>query len=223
MKVKAYKVHLVWFVAAEDLVNRIDSAHMYSRLRKTPGDNDRRTVAIVLPVIIVMICLLVRNLVPASPIMSGDSYAYDAPSRTLRHALGLSARGPYLQVAGNPVFLLIGRLFSAISSSPKDPMEAFNAPAFALSVLLVCLIMYWLSERKAPPHAPLIISLLPFSAYMTYFMPETLHVPDSACIAAARIVPLRRNESLPAWISGFPVGALLLTESHGEASWSKRK
>lgn len=190
---------------------------MYRSLRKALKDNDHPLVAIVLPVVIALVGLLVRNLALASPIMSGDEYAYYAESRVIRHIPALAARDPLLQLVGNPVFLLIGKLFFAISNSPEDLMKAFNALAFAVSVLLACLIMYRLSERKTPLYAPLIISLLPFSAYSAYFMPETLYVLIFVCIATTLIIFLPANPPLGMCLAGFLVGALLLTKSHGAA------
>lgn len=188
---------------------------MLSKLRKFLGGDDHSMLAIVLPVVLITICILVRNLALAGPLLAGDEYAYYALSRNLRNIPALSARDPLIQLVVDPVFLVFGKLFFLISDNPDALLKMFNALAFSLSVFTACMVMHSLSQGRFPRYAPMIIALIPFSAYTAFFMPESLYVLIFLFIAAALIFLLPEHDLLATCLAGFLVGALLLTKANG--------
>ena len=162
-----------------------------------------------------MIFILGRNIILTNPIMGGDEYAYYSLARTLPDVSQLSLRDPYLQLAPNLVFLGLGKLFFLISRNPDMLMKAFNGLAFSISVLLVCFTMYRLTQGRFPLYAPIIISLLPFSAFSAYFMPETLYALIFLSLALVLIFLIPEYDLLAVCVAGILSGALVLTKPHG--------
>ena len=180
------------------------------------GIRDKSThfLAIAIPIII-MIFLLGRNIALVSPTMGGDEYAYYSGARKLSDISVLKSRDPYLQLTPNLVFLGLGKLFFSISRNPDMLMKMFNGVAFSISVLLVCIIMYRLTQGRFPFHAPIIISLLPSSAFSAYFMPETLYALIFLSLALVLIFLIPKYDFLAVCVAGILSGALILTKPHG--------
>ena len=177
-------------------------------------DSSAHFLAIAIPVII-MIFLLGRNIALTSPTMGGDEYSYYSGARKLPDISVLKSRDPYLQLAPNLVFLGLGKLFFLISRNPDMLMKMFNGVAFSISVLLVCIIMYRLTQGRFPFYAPIIISLLPISAFSAYFMPETLYVLIFLSLASVLIFLIPKYDFLAVCVGGILSGALVLTKPHG--------
>jgi phosphoglycerol transferase len=147
--------------------------------------------------------------------MGGDEYAYYSGARKLPDISLLKSRDPYLQLAPNLVFLGLGKLFFLISRNPDLLMKVFNGVAFSMSVLLVCIILYRLTQGRFPLYAPVIISLLPFSAFSAYFMPETLYALIFLSLALVVIFLIPKYDLLAVCIGGILSAALVLTKPHG--------
>lgn len=175
----------------------------------------RSMLAIAIPIFLVMTFLLGRNSALTSPIMGGDEYAYYAGARTLPDLSGLSARDPYIQWAPNLVFMGLGKLFFLISKNPDLLMKEFNAISFSSSLLLICIVLYWLTHGRFSYYSPILISLTPFSAYSAYFMPETLYVFIFLLLVAVILYLIPEREWLASSIGGVLVGFLILTKPHG--------
>lgn len=164
---------------------------------------------------VLAVLLIFRNLALSSPIMSGDEYAYFALSHFIRNVPALAAADPYLQRVFDPLYLGLGAVFFRLGTAPESLMKVFNALAFSLGVLLSSLLMYRLSSDRIPLYAPILIALLPFSAYTAYFMPETMYFVLFVLIAVnlALLVPVRLF--LGSAVSGILVAGLALTKAHG--------
>ncbi len=173
--------------------------------------------SVIAAVTAVAIGLLVRAFALPSPILSGDEYAYYASARTLPHVADYVSHDPYLQQVGDPLFVVIGKLFFKLTPFPELLMKLFNVLAFSTAVVLACLVMMALSRNRFPLYAPLLLALLPFSSYSAYFMPESLYTLLFMAVLATLVMIFPRKAALASCLAGCLVAGLMLTKPNGIA------
>ena len=159
--------------------------------------------------------LVVRNAGLASPLLSGDEYAYFAQAKAFPAVTALYERDPAVQRVFNPLFAAIGHAFMEQTRYAERALSAFNVLLFALVVVGVLALTRYLSANGASPFVAACVAVLsPLSVYTAYFMPEMLYFTLTLGVLVALVFGFRRAPFLAVAGAGCCVGALALVKSH---------